>query len=568
MIVWAKQYDGAVKIQRLARGWVGRTAIQQQLPALQRAREERFAATTIQQCVRAANRQKQKRQHRQLTKAVVQLQTRQRKHQACLAVSQRFQRRQQQLEWGAALVLQRHVRTTNARCKAREFCQKYNRAAVTLQRRLYHGVAKPSMVRRATRYLKNTASTVICMVLRRHSTGKKIQARRQKKQLAQAATTIQLALRWHCIVAKRIQSHTNENLRVQNIVVVQTLQRSRTARVLYKQKKLIVASTVALQTWFRCRCARNKFGLLLQDYREHLQQTRCVVLQCWWRGVVAQTQMKRYKHERLSCQRLQCIVRGYLGRKNYQQLKQHHRLKLQKERELQRLNATMAVQCMYRGYCVRRRWKRQLKSVVIIACAWRVHLAQQALVRALRCTMSNKLQRWAIDAMARKSKRRQDASKEIQTVARGWLKQRRALLAMNAAVRIQAMSRVALAKKRFRKRKMEEFASGGGDGGSGHCSHGTWGGTANAGLHGAKEHSMNTFDAFLTNGVSLSSTVLDAVQRAEKIAKQIEYELMGIGREVVDRVEEAEKVNGNGEGDDSLHTRLLRQMARSEARFV
>jgi len=33
-------------------------------------------------------------------------------------------------------------------------------------------------------------------------------------------------------------------------------------------------------------------------------------------------------------------------------------------------------------------------------------------------------------------------------------------------------------------------------------------------------------------------------------------------------VAEAEKVNGNGEGDDSLHTRLLRQMERSEARFV
>ena len=115
---------------------------------------------------------------------------------------------------------------------------------------------------------------------------------------------------------------------------------------------------------------------------------------------------------------------------------------------------------------------------------------------------------------------------------------------------------------------MEEFASGGGEGGSGHCSHGTWDGTGDAGLHGAKERSMNTFDAFSTSGMSLSSTVLEAVQRAEKIAKQIEYELMGIGREVVDRVEAAEKVNGNGEGDDSLHARLLKQMERSEARFV
>nr|ODO01094.1 hypothetical protein L204_01819 [Cryptococcus depauperatus CBS 7855] len=119
--------------------------------------------------------------------------------------------------------------------------------------------------------------------------------------------------------------------------------------------------------------------------RKHYKELRksTVVIQLWWKGIVARRIVERMRKEKAAVT-LQAYIRGWLGRRNLLAVRKSiilvqsaFRRKMARERtERQRTrNAATTLQSLFRGLAARRMFQKQRKEVTLLQSLWRRKLA-------------------------------------------------------------------------------------------------------------------------------------------------------------------------------------------------
>ncbi|NXC84660.1 ASPM protein, partial [Cercotrichas coryphoeus] len=216
-----------------------------------------------------------------------------------------------------------------------------------------------------------------------------------------------------------------------------------------KQYLHVKQNVIKIQAWYRCQLARHV-------YQEH--RAKIMIIQQYYRAYkLGKAERKSYLQKRAAVIVLQAAFRGMKARKQYRQAKAAcviqslWRMKREKQRFLQLKKSVTTLQSHVRKYQQLKRYKEIKNAASIIQTRYRAHVAAKKAAAAFqRVRLAAVVLQAAYRGMqARRQARILRSVIRIQSSFRAYVARKRFKNLRDAAVKIQALSKMRQVRKRY-----------------------------------------------------------------------------------------------------------------------